>query len=153
MSRYVSEKMRKLVAKRAECRCEYCRIYEADGFIKFQIEHIISIKHGGKTITENLAYSCPICNSNKGTDLATILEDGSIIRIFHPRKDDWFEHFEVISSEIVAKTNVGAATIKLLELNTINRVIERFDCSRFVSLIIYRIRRSVISKPKFLVYC
>jgi HNH endonuclease len=109
MSRYVSDKMRRFVAKRASYRCEYCRIYETDGFIKFQIEHIISIKHGGKTVLENLAYSCPICNSNKGTDLATILEDDSIVRIFHPRKDDWFDCFKVISNEIVAKNRVGAA--------------------------------------------
>jgi hypothetical protein len=127
MSRYVSEKMRKFVAKRAEYRCEYCRIYENDGFIKFQIEHIISIKHGGKTVLENLAYSCPICNSTKGTDLATILEDDSIVRLFHPRKDNGFEHFGVISNEIVAKSRVGSSTIKLLELNALNRILERID--------------------------
>ena len=127
MSRYVSDNLRKQVAARAKFRCEYCRLYESDGFIKFQIEHIISIKHGGLSTLENLAYACPICNSNKGSDLATILENGRIVRIFHPRKDNWFKHFTVQSGEIIPLTNVAAATIKLLELNTINRILERID--------------------------
>lgn len=126
MSRYVSEVLRKQVAERANYRCEYCRVYEADSFIKFQIEHIISIKHGGTSDSNNLAFACPICNSNKGSDLATILASGRIIRIFRPRKDNRQKRFEVsVEGEIVAKTNVGAATIKLLELNDVNRIIER----------------------------
>lgn len=128
MSRYVSEILRKQVAERANYRCEYCRIYEADGFIKFQIEHIISIKHGGASDSNNLAYACPICNSNKGSDLATILASGRIVRIFHPRKDNWRKHFEISKEgELLAKTSIGAATIKLLELNDVNRIIERID--------------------------
>lgn len=128
MSRYVSEVLRKEVATRADYRCEYCRIYEADGFIKFQIEHIISLKHGGLTHSNNLAYACPICNSNKGSDLATILASGRVVRIFHPRKDNWHKHFEVShEGEILAKTNVAAATIKLLQLNDVNRITERID--------------------------
>lgn len=43
--------------------------------VKFQLEHIISLKHGGKTALENLAYACPICNSGKGADIGTVLED------------------------------------------------------------------------------
>jgi HNH endonuclease len=126
MSRYVSETMRKEVAERAKYTCEYCRLREIDAFIKFQIEHIISLKHGGLTTLENLAYACPICNTNKGSDLATILENGRITRIYHPRKDNWYKHFEIHEGgEIVAKTNVGAASIKLLDLNNINRIIER----------------------------
>jgi hypothetical protein len=128
MSRYVSDLLRKQVAERAKYTCEYCHLSEVDGFIKFQIEHIISIKHGGVSILENLAYACPICNSNKGSDLATILDNGKIVRIFHPRKDKWQKHFEVQNTgEIIPKTAIAVATIKLLDLNNINRIIERID--------------------------
>ncbi len=127
MSRYIPESIRNQVAQRANFRCEYCRIYECDGFIKFQIEHIISLKHGGTSQPENLAYACPICNSNKGSDIATILENGRIYRIFNPRKDNWFKHFELYVAQIIPKSNVGAATIKLLDLNNINRILERID--------------------------
>ena len=33
----------------------------------------------------------------------------------------------MLTSQIIAKTNIGAATIKLLELNNINRILERID--------------------------
>ncbi|MFN7117978.1 MAG: HNH endonuclease [Saprospiraceae bacterium] len=128
MSRYIPEFLRIEVAHLAAYRCEYCRRPEADSFIKYQIDHIISIKHGGLTVLENLAFSCPICNSNKGSDIGTILEDeNQVIRLFHPRKQHWFDHFEVSEGLILPKTDVGAATIKLLNLNDVNRVLERLD--------------------------
>lgn len=128
MSRYIPEHLRIEVAERAAYRCEYCRRPESDSFLKYQIDHIISLKHGGATTTENLAFCCPICNSHKGSDIGTILEnEEKIIRLFHPRKDDWFKHFEVEEGFIQPKTDIAAATIKLLQLNDINRVLERLD--------------------------
>ena len=72
MSRNIPDFLRKAVAERSENRCEYCRRLEGDSFIKFQVDHIISRKHRGQTILENLAYSCAICNGNKGSDIGTI---------------------------------------------------------------------------------
>jgi hypothetical protein len=84
-----------------------------------RIDHIISIKHGGKTKAENLAYACPICNGNKGSDLGTILDQQSdkIVRFFNPRKDNWFEHFEVDNGFLLAKSDIGASTIKIFDFN------------------------------------
>ena len=128
MSRYISEAMRVTVAERAEFRCEYCRRYESDSFIKFQIEHIISLKHGGLSVLENLAYACPLCNSNKGSDIGTILHDEeTFVRFFHPRKHNWFDHFEVVEGAFHPKTDIGAGTIKILNLNDVNRILERLD--------------------------
>ena len=60
--------------------------------------------------------------------MSTVLEaDGHIIRLFHPRKDDWFAHFEVEDCLILPKTDIGAATIKLLKLNDVSRILERID--------------------------
>ena len=125
MSKNIRESLRRKVAL---SRCEYCRRPEMDSFIRYQSDHIIGRKHGGKTILENLAHSCSICNNAKGSDLSTILHDeGSLIRLFNPRKDDWFEHFEVENGQILPKSEIGAATIKLLKFNDINRILERLD--------------------------
>ena len=73
MREQVSKKVRQQVAGRADFRCEYCRIKEEDSFLSFQIDHIVSKKHGGGDEIENLAYACPHCNQNKGADLTTFI--------------------------------------------------------------------------------
>lgn len=128
MSQKIPDSLRRKVASRAKYRCEYCRRLETDSFIRYQSDHIISRKHGGKITFENLAHSCPICNNAKGSDLSTILNDeNQLIRLFNPRKDNWFEHFEVADGMILAKTDIGEATIKLLKFNEIDRILERID--------------------------
>ena len=125
MSRYVSKKLRQQVAERANFCCEYCLSFEGHSFLKFQIEHIISIKHGGLTNIDNLAYSCFYCNNNKGTDLGTILKKEKLIRFYHPRKDKWLDHFELSEHIIQSKTVIAEATIKILKLNDSERLTER----------------------------
>jgi HNH endonuclease len=127
MSRYISKKLHKLIVTRANNRCEYCRYPFNDGWSVFHIEHIISLKHGGLTVENNLAFACLVCNMHKGSDIATILQpDTEVVRLFHPRKDNWTEHFEIAQTgEIVPKTNVGEATIKLLCMNSHDSIDER----------------------------
>ncbi len=129
MSKSVPVQLKKQVAERANWTCEYCLRKEADSFFRFQVDHIISRKHGGRDELGNLAFSCPICNYNKGTDLGTILEDPSvIIPLFNPRKQSWSDHFEVKENgELLSKTETGRATIKLIGLNLPERVLERLD--------------------------
>ncbi len=114
------------MAQRANYCCEYCRIPESDSFFNFEIDHILSLKHGGKTEEGNLAYTCFPCNNNKGSDIGTVLlPDRQLIRLFDPRLDNWVEHFEMEHGVIYAKTNIGEATVKLLKLNEVDRIIER----------------------------
>ena len=47
MSNYISPAIRQKVAGRANNVCEYCLIGEADSYFRHQVEHIISLKHGG----------------------------------------------------------------------------------------------------------
>lgn len=49
MSRYIPVALQTVVAERASFRCEYCRLPEIAALVKFHFEHIISLKHGGKT--------------------------------------------------------------------------------------------------------
>ena len=126
MRRSISEKTRRLVAERANFRCEYCRIHEEDLFISFEIDRIIPLKHGGNDQFENLAYACPHCNQHKGSDFATLLDDfDDIVMLYNPRKHDWITHFETSRGEILAKTRIGRATGKIFQFNQADLVILR----------------------------
>ncbi|MEM9888944.1 MAG: HNH endonuclease [Bacteroidota bacterium] len=126
MSRYISKEIRVKVSEKANFRCEYCKVHEEDSFLPFQIEHIVSLKHGGGSELENLALACPHCNQNKGTDLTTFLESyQDIVPLYHPRLQVWFDRFQVEEGEIIAQTRIAAATIKLLKLNEAERLIQR----------------------------
>jgi hypothetical protein len=124
---YISEPIKTEVFRRANYKCEYCLINEALSFFTFHVEHILSLKHGGKTELDNLALACPICNLNKGTDIATILSEfDDPVRFFNPRLDQWMDHFILESSGLIsAKTYIGKATIKILNLNHPDSIIER----------------------------
>lgn len=85
-------------------------------------------KHGGLTVSENLAYACALCNGNKGSDIGTILQDEDVfVRLYHPRKHKWFEYFEVMEGALYPLSDLASATIKVLDLNNINRILERLD--------------------------
>ncbi len=88
MSRsYINADLRRLVAVRADYLCEYCLIPDTNG-LSFQVDHIISVKHGGLATEDNLAYACVFCNLQKGTDLGSIVwRTGELVRFFNPRRD------------------------------------------------------------------
>lgn len=127
MSRAIPDSVRRQVARRAGYRCEYCLVPERFLATVFHVDHVRSIKHGGATVSGNLAYACPHCNQNKGTDVATFLDDEAeqTIRIFNPRKDDWTIHFEAINGKILPKTAIGKATVQILGMNLPDRLIFR----------------------------
>jgi hypothetical protein len=123
---YIPIALRRLVYQRAKGRCEYCLMPELSGFSVHEYEHIIARKHGGATDADNLALSCPICNRRKSSDLAAIdPETGEITRLFHPRRDQWDEHFQLDNTHIVPLNPVGRATANLLLFNTSERIDER----------------------------
>ena len=128
MSTYIPENLRLLTAKRANYACEYCLLSQGDAFHSFHIDHIISLKHGGPTIENNLAFACSFCNRNKGSDVGSYLfSKEQFVRFFNPRKDKWVNHFSLDLSAglILPKTEVGEATIKILIFNNSELVIDR----------------------------
>jgi HNH endonuclease len=128
MSRYIPEKLRVQVIKEANDCCEYCLQSNIISFYPHQIDHIISLKHGGKTELDNLAYACFACNNAKGSDIGTILlPNRTFIRLYNPRIDSWHEHFEMDNGVIYDKSDIGKATIKVLNFNEVDRIIERQD--------------------------
>ncbi|MBE9069264.1 HNH endonuclease [Leptolyngbya cf. ectocarpi LEGE 11479] len=127
MSRsYISSDLRQQVYKRAKGVCEYCQLPEMVALSVHQIDHIIAEKHGGATKLENLALSCVICNRNKGSDIASVdPSTGSIVPLYHPRKDRWPEHFRYQDAQLLGKTPEGIATVRLLKMNQSERIEER----------------------------
>jgi hypothetical protein len=126
MSSYVSEELWWLVAARAEFLCEYCLIHEDDAFYGCQVDHIISLKHGGPTDADNLAFACAFCNRRKGSDVGSVYwETGEFIRFFNPRVDRWADHFRLNGAIIEPLTAIGEVTARILGLNNGDRVLER----------------------------
>ena len=126
MSSYLSESFRRLVADRAGRLCEYCLIHEDDAFFGCEVDHIISLKHGGATHDDNLAFARLPCNRHKGTDIGSILPDtGEFIRFFNPRHDKWFHHFRLEGSLIMPITDIGIVTVSILRYNAGERLLER----------------------------
>lgn len=126
---YIPAALRQLVRIRAFDCCEYCRMGENAGVVSFSIDHIISEKHGGKTIPENLAYACYWCNSYKGSDIGSIdwENQGEFLPLFNPRRDNWQEHFYISAASLYARTQIADITIHLLRLNSVDRLKERRD--------------------------
>lgn len=125
MSRYISPEVRQKVATRADFLCEYCLIAEEDTFFGCEVEHIISLKHGGSSELENLAYACAFCNRHKGSDIGSISESGQFSRFFNPRTDQWVDHFRLDRSIINPFSVVGEVTARILQFNHSDRILER----------------------------
>ena len=123
---YVSAELRRLVLERAEGLCEYCLIAEEDSGYGCEVDHVISKKHGGRTVENNLALACTICNQAKGSDIASLVwPSGELHRLFNPRLDAWRDHFLLVGPRLEKLTPIGQATVQLLRFNTLNRLEER----------------------------
>lgn len=115
---YISLFLRKLVIRRAENRCEYCQLSQKGQEATFHVDHIFPVASGGETTAENLALACVSCSLRKGAKEAAFdRKTEKQVKIFHPRKDVWSEHFEWQQTIVKGKTAKGRATIELLNLN------------------------------------
>jgi hypothetical protein len=128
---YVSAALRRLVTERAREQCEYCLFPQTASLFAFEMEHIIAEKHDGITESENLALSCPCCNRFKGSDLGSIdPQTQQLTPFFHPRRQQWSDHFRLESGTIVPLTPEGRVTAKILQFNLSERILEREQLSR-----------------------
>jgi hypothetical protein len=91
--------------------------------LTFQIDHVIARKHHGKDEPGNLALACFACNNHKGSNIAGVDEaSGDIVRLFHPRQDNWDEHFDWSGAVLLGRTPIGRVTIDVLAINLPHRV-------------------------------
>ena len=91
---------------------------QASSVLPFEIDHIISEKHGGGATEENLALACCYCNRFKGPNISGVDPiTGAIARLYHPRRDKWEEHFFWHGATLVGRNPVGRATVAVLRIN------------------------------------
>ncbi len=82
------------VWRRAGRCCEYCRMPQDYDDTPFEIDHVIARKHGGLTLSLNLALSCFYCNSFKGSDISGLdPRTQKLTPLFNPRRHKWSRHF------------------------------------------------------------
>jgi len=122
----IPAELRRLVSARAQGACEYCLLHQDDTQFAHQMDHVIAVKHGGQTVSDNLALACLKCNRYKGSDLTAIDPvDGVIVQLFNPRAQIWSEHFTLDGARLVGLTQTGRATVALLQLNDRARLMQR----------------------------
>lgn len=115
---------RRQVRERATHRCEYCLLPQAASpFFTFHIEHILATQHIQDDSLDNLCLACPHCNLHKGPNLTTVDPvSRELIPLFHPRKQEWRDHFTVEDARIEGLSETGAATSRLLKMNDADQV-------------------------------
>lgn len=115
---YLNKELHRLVANRADYLCECCLIQEEDTILGCTVDHIISIKHGGSSNEDNLAYCCVFCNRFKGSDIGSIIwENKEFVRFYNPRWDYWDQHFKINDFVIESITSIGEVTARILGFN------------------------------------
>jgi len=112
-----------LVRQRANGRCEYCRLPQAASGVPFEIDHIISRHHRGRTVPGNLAESCIYCNGYKGPNISGLdPATGKLTPLFHPRRHKWSHHFRYDGGTLIGRTAIGRTTVEVLRINLLNLV-------------------------------
>ena len=102
----------------AKGQCEYCRLPSQYHPGPFQIDHIIALQHAGSTTQENLALACIHCNRYKGPNIAGVDPlTQEIVRLFHPRRDPWTQHFARKGHLLEGLSPTGRATVAVLRMN------------------------------------
>lgn len=125
---YVPINIRRLIIEISKGYCEYCLMPSDYSPASFTIDHIIPEILDGQTVFENLAYACGSCNRNK---YVKVLAFDNItkqdVRLYHPRQDNWHDHFQWNEDEtiMIGTTPVGRATIDLLKINRHNNINQR----------------------------
>ena len=119
----LSDELREVIAKRADYRCEYCLLHQAHSVKTHHADHIIPRKHGGSDELANLAWSCFLCNSAKGSEVGAYDPlTGQLVPVYNPRTDVWNDPFRLNDGNIIGTTPVGRVTEMVLLLNRKERV-------------------------------
>ena len=117
---YIPVPFRRTVEERAKGCCEYCKAPVSHCPGNFHIDHIVPVSKGGLTVLENLAYACVGCNPIKSAKTTvTDPTTGKEIPLFHPRKDQWNDHFKWSDDtlQIIGISLKGKLSIQALDMN------------------------------------
>jgi hypothetical protein len=117
---YIPVEIERRVRTAAKNRCGYCLSPQHLVMARLEIEHILPISKGGTNDESNLWLACPLCNRYKSDKITGVdLETGENVKLFNPRTQVWFEHFDWTEDglRIIGKTPNGRATVTTLHLS------------------------------------
>jgi hypothetical protein len=119
MSQHIATSLARLVRKRAGNVCEYCHLPQSSQEATFHVDHIQPAVAKGFTSADNLALACVTCSLRKAARTeARDPETKQLVRLFHPRRDRWSDHFVWTAGwRLAARTPEGRATIVALGMN------------------------------------
>ena len=123
----ISKEQRSLVRERARNCCEYCRLSQSERLVRFYVDHIIPIKHGGPDDDDNLCLTCYKCNGYKGSNVAALDPmTGNATKLYNPRRQNWDDHFKINpDATLFGLTPEGRTTVFVLRMNDVKRVKQR----------------------------
>lgn len=120
MSSYISAQLRRRLLAADDHQCVYCRTKQANSGFPMVVDHIKPVAKNGPTAFDNLCFSCHRCNLYKGDTTHQIDPvSGDSVLLFHPRTDQWHEHFRWSDDGIhlLALTATGRVTLIALNMN------------------------------------
>ncbi|MBI3922170.1 MAG: HNH endonuclease [Armatimonadetes bacterium] len=118
--RSVPRSLRHAIRERALNRCEYCRHPATFSSAPCVCEHVIPRAMGGGDSLEELAWSCPACNTRKcDKTQAPDPQTQRGVPLSNPRLDQWSRHFRWSADGLlmIGRTDIGRATVDALQLN------------------------------------
>jgi len=90
----ISRSLRQRVVAEFRNQCAYCHTLTSITGARLVIDHIVPEAAGGQTVWENLCLACHSCNEFKGAQVeARDPLTGKSVLLFHPRIQQWSEHF------------------------------------------------------------
>jgi hypothetical protein len=87
---------------------------------ELEVEHLVPRARGGTDDEQNLWLACRMCNLFKGAQTHALDPlTARRVRLFNPRRQDWWRHFEWSQAglRIKGRTATGRATVLALRLN------------------------------------
>lgn len=120
MAERLEARIRRLVAERADFRCEYCLTPSGLAPSPYSAEHIFPRSKGGTDAPDNLAFACQGCNGHKAAKTTGIDPiTRRTVPLFHPRLGSWGDHFSwtADATRVEGRSPTGRATVVALQLN------------------------------------
>ena len=77
----------------------------------------------GLTIPTTSRLPALIATLHKGTNLTGIdPQTNEVTELFHPRRQNWDDHFEWRGIHLIGKTAVGRTTVRVLSMNSEDQI-------------------------------
>ena len=134
----LKENIKSYLRSEQENLCCYCKIKLRHRRLSVHIDHIVPKgRHKSFTfVSQNLALSCPACNSGKSTNETLVNPNilsypavGEDFLIVHPHFDNYFEHITIENQVFIRAIteDKGEKTIEICKLDDIELILDKME--------------------------